>query len=223
MILKIAPISEKSLTVYFYEEKGDMVNREVQRMAHWLRKNPFHGMVEVMASYCSLSVYYDLVKVNQHRTQHQSCYDFVVAYIKKIQGDDYSDPLLFDQKIVEIPMKYDGQDLHFVADKCELSVEELIRIHSKTEYSVVMLGFLPGFTYLGFNAPSLILPRKDTPNLHIPKGSVAIASKFCGIYPSDSPGGWYILGTTDIKLFDAKASPPSIFQVGDRLKFVPVC
>lgn len=120
----------------------------------------------------------------------------------------------------EIPVRYDGEDLASVAEATGLTIRELIVAHASTDYRVAFVGFQPGFGYLAGLPPALHLPRRATPRARIPAGSVAIAGEWAGIYPAPSPGGWHLLGTTDARLFDPSASPPSRLAPGDTVRFV---
>jgi KipI family sensor histidine kinase inhibitor len=129
------------------------------------------------------------------------------------------------QRTIEVPVVYGGEygpDLKDVALYNGLSEEEVIRIHSSVGYLVYMLGFTPGFCYLGGMNDRIAMPRKETPRLRIPEGAVGIADKQTGIYPVESPGGWQIIGRTPLKLFDPGRVPEFMFDAGDILKFVPV-
>lgn len=128
-------------------------------------------------------------------------------------------------RLHEIAVKYDSQhgpDLTRLAGLAKISPEELIHRHAAREYQVYCLGFQAGFAYMGDIDESLRLPRLDTPRTRVPAGSVAIAGKLTGIYPRESPGGWHIIGHTDTRLFDISRADPTLFQPGDRVRFVPV-
>jgi KipI family sensor histidine kinase inhibitor len=130
-----------------------------------------------------------------------------------------------NDKIVEIPILYGGEygpDLSFVADCAKLSENEIISIHSETLYRVYMIGFTPGFPYLGILDSKLHISRRETPRNSIPAGSVAIAEGQTGIYPVESPGGWHIIGKTPVALFDFNLNPPTLVSIGDSVKFVPI-
>jgi KipI family sensor histidine kinase inhibitor len=120
---------------------------------------------------------------------------------------------------VEIPVSYDGQDLPEVAGLTGLDAEEVVRRHTAPEYTVAFLGFSPGFPYLVGLDPALEVPRRDTPRTSIPAGSVALAGNQTGIYPSASPGGWQLIGHTDVALFDPARDPPALLAPGTRLRF----
>lgn len=121
-----------------------------------------------------------------------------------------------------ISVLYDGEDLPAVADRCGLSQDAVVRLHTSTAFTVAFLGFSRGFPYLaGLPAP-LHLPRRSTPRPRVPAGSVAVALDQCGIYPAASPGGWHLIGTTAQQLFDPAQDPPSALRPGDQVRFVQV-
>jgi KipI family sensor histidine kinase inhibitor len=122
---------------------------------------------------------------------------------------------------VEIPVVYDGVDLDHVARQTNLSVAEVIEVHSRTTFEVAFCGFTPGFAYLRELPGILQLPRRETPRTRVPAGSVAIATEYSAVYPRSSPGGWHLLGTTDVILFDASLSDPALLKPGDSVRFVP--
>lgn len=123
--------------------------------------------------------------------------------------------------VVEIGVDYDGADLAWVADACGVTESQVIALHSATEYTVAFCGFAPGFGYLRGLDPRLHLPRRATPRAAVPSGSVAIAAEFAAVYPRSSPGGWHLLGRTELSLFDPDRDPPSLVAPGTRVRFVP--
>lgn len=122
---------------------------------------------------------------------------------------------------LEIPVVYDGADLAEVAELTGLTAEEVVARHGAAEYTVAYLGFSPGFGYLTGLDPVLRLPRRRTPRTSVPAGSVAIAGPYAAVYPSASPGGWWLLGRTGLALWDVRRDPPSLLGPGDRVRFVP--
>ena len=127
--------------------------------------------------------------------------------------------------VLEIPVLYGGEmgpDLPFVAEHAGLSEEEVIRIHSSTEYLIYMLGFTPGFTYLGGMSEKIATPRLKQPRVKIPAGSVGIAGTQTGVYPIDSPGGWQLIGRTPVKMYDPDRETPILPEAGQYIKFYPV-
>lgn len=126
-----------------------------------------------------------------------------------------------DGPLVEIPVTYDGPDLGGVSAATGLSVAEVIERHSSAVYSAAFLGFTPGWAYLIGLDGALHLPRRSTPRTVVPAGSVAIAAEFTGVYPTNSPGGWHLLGHTEATMFDARREKPALVMAGDRVRFVP--
>jgi 5-oxoprolinase (ATP-hydrolysing) subunit B len=137
--------------------------------------------------------------------------------------DDARDAVV-EARTVEVPLRYggaDGPDLRVVADRCGLEEDAVVSAHADAEYVVSFLGFLPGFAYLDGLDRRLHLPRREQPRTLVPAGSVAIAGAQSGIYPFDSPGGWHVIGRTQSTLFDPSREPVSLFELGDRVRFVP--
>lgn len=122
---------------------------------------------------------------------------------------------------VTIDVVYDGEDLGSVAAALEMSIEDVVRLHSGAEYQVAFCGFMPGFSYLIGLDPRLVLPRRDTPRTRVPAGSVAIASEFSAVYPRESPGGWHLLGRSDAPMWRDDREPPALLPPGTRVKFRP--
>ncbi|MXN46585.1 5-oxoprolinase/urea amidolyase family protein [Shinella kummerowiae] len=132
---------------------------------------------------------------------------------------DLSAKIAPSEHLVEIPVRYDGEDLNDVAELTGLSVEEVIRCHTESEFTVAFCGFAPGFGYLVGGDPALHVPRRKSPRTRIPVGSVALAGAFSGVYPQASPGGWQIIGTTPVKMWDIDRDPGALFQPGYRVRF----
>ncbi len=131
-------------------------------------------------------------------------------------------PNEFVAKHHKIKTHYNGADLNYVANFHSLSIDDVINLHSEPQYAVLFLGFQPGFAYLNGLNKQLFTPRRSEPRVKVPKGSVAIGAEQTAIYPADSPGGWHIIGQTDIPLFDATQKSPCLIQPGDTLEFIPV-
>jgi inhibitor of KinA len=125
-------------------------------------------------------------------------------------------------EVVVLPVVYDGPDLPFVAARAGLSAEEVVRLHSEPTYLVHMIGFMPGFPYLGGLNPRLFCPRLDSPRRSVPAGSVAIGGEQTGVYPLEAPGGWRLIGRTSATLYDPSKEPGTLLKAGDRLRFHPV-
>ncbi|HEX5495103.1 MAG TPA: 5-oxoprolinase subunit PxpB [Mycobacteriales bacterium] len=127
-----------------------------------------------------------------------------------------------EPRTVHIPVVYDGADLDWVAEHRGLAVDEVVRRHGAAVYTVAFLGFSPGFGYLSGVDPALHVPRRDSPREKVPAGSVAIAGDLTAVYPQATPGGWRLLGHTELAVFDPKRTPPGLFEPGDLVRFTPV-
>lgn len=134
---------------------------------------------------------------------------------------DAGGPSANASRLVEIPMRYDGPDLADVAQRSRMSVDELVTVHSGREYAAIFLGFLPGFAYCGRLDARIVAPRLERPREKVPAGAVAVADGQTSVYPFASPGGWRLIGTTDVVMFDPRAAEPSRLRAGDRVRFVP--
>ncbi len=209
------PAGDRALLVVFGEEIDLQINRKVHALDRLIARDPFTGLVETVPTYASLLVYYDLLELD-----YATALDAVKQRIERFQDAP-------EQAIhrVDIPTRYGGEygpDLAYVADHNHLTPEEVIRIHSGSEYPVYMMGFTPGFPYVGGMDERIAAPRLESPRTHVPAGSVGIAGKQTGVYPIESPGGWRIIGRTDLKLFDPAAEMPFLLAPGDLVRFVPV-
>jgi 5-oxoprolinase (ATP-hydrolysing) subunit B len=145
--------------------------------------------------------------------------DLVVAAAREQAATEPDRPP--NTELVQLPVRYDGADLTEVADRCGLSIAELIQLHAEAEYTVRFCGFSPGFGYLTGLDPRLRMPRLASPRAQVPAGSVAVAGEYTGVYPRSSPGGWRLLGRTTATLFDLDRRPPALLAPGTRVRFVP--
>lgn len=175
-----------------------------------------------MPAYATLAVFYDIKKISRHT--ETSAFNFVKEYLqqlleKQLQTSIQSSP------VKKIPVCYDelfGIDLKEMSELHRLSINEIISLHTAVIYKVYMIGFLPGFAYMGSVDNKIITPRKDQPRLNVVAGSVGIAAAQTGIYPMDSPGGWQIIGKTPLQLFDTAKSTPCLLSAGDQVQFVSI-
>lgn len=206
---------DSALVVEFGDEISEEVNHKVHALAYVLEKNPLPGLGEAVPTYRSLLIHYDPLRL--------PCDDvkaLVADLLQKCEEISLPEP-----RVIEVPVVYGGEfgpDIQFVAEHNGLSVEEVIRLHSGVTYTVYMLGFSPGFTYLGGLPEVLATPRLPTPRKLVPAGSVGIAGAQTGIYPIATPGGWRLIGRTPLRLFDPTQEPPVPLRPGDRLRFVPI-
>lgn len=200
-------------------EFADTITPETSTMiriaAQSLTEDPIEGIIELVPTFCSLMVYYNPLVIT---------FDELSYRLRgKLRGLDSAD--VFVKKIVQIPVCYGGEygpDIQTVADHAHLSVEEVIDIHSSKDYLIDMLGFLPGFAYLGGLDKRIHTPRLATPRTLIEAGSVGIGGAQTGVYPLPSPGGWQIIGRTPIRPYDPDREEPILYAAGEYLRFVPI-
>ncbi len=208
-------MGDRALIVELGDGINPELNQKVRKLALALGDRSLEGLLDIVPTYRSLLIIYDPLKMGLAKLQHR-----IENLQKKIDEIQIPEP-----KTAEIPVLYGGEygsDLDWVAQFHKISPKEAIRLHSGTTYQVYMIGFNPGFPYLGELPEGLVTPRRETPRTLIPAGSVAIAQKQTGIYPAESPGGWQVIGRTPLKLFDPSQSPPTLLAMGDRVRFFPI-
>lgn len=197
------------------------INTIVAQLFDYCNFHPFIGFVEAVPAYASLTVFYDVLQVRDANPNACTAYavaeNYLITSLKNLASSEIKEPVL-----IEIPVLYDGEDLAFVAEHTQLSIEEVIQIHTQSLYRVYMMGFLPGFAYLGGMDEKIATPRKSTPHTKVPAGSVGIAGKQTGIYPFESPGGWQLIGRTSLESFNMDSPNPTLLKAGDLIRFVKV-
>lgn len=213
----VYPCGDCAVTLQIGAEISEQVNREVVCALNALRKADIIGVVELVPTYTSICIHYDPAMLSYETLQR------TIGQIKiNLSEDNQEAP----GRIVEIPVCYGGEygpDLSFVAQHNGLTPEEVIKRHSEGEYLVYMLGFLPGFAYMGGMDASIACPRLESPRTKIPAGSVGIAGTQTGIYPLSSPGGWQLIGRTPLKMFAIHGDQTQFaLSAGDRVRFVPI-
>jgi inhibitor of KinA len=220
---QLFPLGDSAITVDFGNTIDESINRQVIALFEAIRNNPLPGMIEALPAYSSLTIYYDVPTLRKKISAGTLVFDWISEQLQQ----RLQQPLPTNEKkspLVQIPVCYDpefGIDLINFAAKKNMSPEEVIHIHSEKEYRVYMLGFLPGFSYMGLVDERIDMPRKPQP-ITVAPGSVGIAGRQTGIYPLASPGGWHIIGRTPLTLFDAGKNEPTLLQAGDRIQFVPI-
>jgi len=210
--VQIVPLSDSAVLLRLGESIHPAINRQVHLLAAALTLHPLPGIIETVPGYASLTVHYDPLAL----THAQVC-EWLESLLS-LAAETASRPV----KTVEVPVIYDGPDLDFVAAHCRLTIGEVIRLHASTPYTVYMMGFTPGFPYLGILPEALRVPRRETPRPKVPAGSVGLAGVQTGIYPVESPGGWRLVGRTPLTLFDPQRKPPFLFAPGDEVRFLAV-
>lgn len=213
--MNVIQINESAVLVEFGKIINEEIHRKVKMFCEYLDEHPFNGMIEYIPAFSSVAVIYDPMKIK---------YERIYSLLSEILCN--LNPSFGKQKnIVRIPVCYGGKfgpDIEYVAEYNKISVEEVIKIHSSAEYLVYMIGFAPGFPYLGGMSDKIATPRRKSPRTAIPKGSVAIGGMQTGVYPISSPGGWQIIGSTPEELFRPKEYPPTLIKSGDIVRFYQI-
>lgn len=216
--VRLLPGGDQGLVVEFGTEIDERININVHRLAKDLIQQADAAILEVVPTYRSLLVYFDPLKIS-----HAELGERIRTLLDNAGQQD--NKLEQHGNVVRIPVCYGdefGPDLEFVANHNKLTMEEVIKIHTSTPYLVYMLGFTPGFPYLGGMSEKIATPRLEKPRVKIPAGSVGIAGSQTGFYPVESPGGWRLIGRTPIKAFDPVNANPFLFAAGDYLQFKSV-
>lgn len=208
-------MGDRGLLVELGDGISRQINQKVRALFIEIAGHEVRGIKELVPAYRSLMVVYDPLVVSLSSLKSQ-----IIGIWHTVDEAQLPSP-----RIVEIPVVYGdefGPDLEWVASYHKMAPEEVIRLHTQPTYQVYMIGFMPGYPYMGEVVESLVTPRRETPRTHVMQGSVGIAQKQTGIYPVTSPGGWQIIGRTPIRLFDPQKNPPSFLEMGDRVKFYTI-
>ena len=213
--IRILTAGDSSLLIEFGKEISPEINRKISATIQLMKEQLIEGVVDMIPAFCSLLVNYDprVISYDEIRERMQA-----LVRVDARAGETR-------KRIFEIPVCYGGEygpDIQNIAEHAGLSQEEVIQIHSSRDYLIYMLGFLPGFTYLGGLDERLHTPRLANPRIRIPAGSVGIGGSQTGIYPLDSPGGWQLMGMTPVKTYDPSRETPILVEAGDYIRFVPV-
>lgn len=226
----------KSLPTYTIQSLGDaaavisfgnLIDKEINDLVlflfHHFKRKKHPAIIDIVPAYSSLSFFYDVIKLRSME-HHKSAYETIRRFIEDDLGNDLEyEPL--KPRTIRIPVCYEGlfsPDIKLIAAEKNISVEEIVRVHTQTKYSVYMIGFLAGFPYMGIVDEAIAFPRKHQPRSLIPAGSVGIAGQQTGIYPMNSPGGWQIIGRTPLKVFDKEKENPVWLQPGDEVEFYSI-
>jgi inhibitor of KinA len=213
--VRFLPAGDLALSVELGDEISVEVNTRVRALEYLIEQKALAGVVETVPTYRSLLVYYDPAVVG---------YDALCAALAAL-AEQATPTVLPPARDVELPCCYDaelGLDLEAAARRLDLSVEELVRLHAGATYLVYFIGFTPGLPYMTGAPARLTLPRLDTPRVKVPASSVAIGGIQCCVYSVESPGGFWILGRTPLRLYDPAAAEPILLKPGDRVTFRPI-
>ena len=212
----ISPVGDCAISIDFGQVIDSKINRQIRQVIEQIKVLQLDGIIELVPTYCALLVQYDAMVYT---------YSDICRILDPILQESVTDSVIERVMIVEIPTVYGGEfgpDLGFVASYNHISEAEVVSIHSGTDYLVYMLGFIPGFTYLGGMDPRIATPRVSSPRTLIPAGSVGIAGEQTGTYPSDSPGGWQIIGRTPVTMYDMSKKQAALLQAGDYVRYVSI-
>ncbi len=218
--MRIIPLSENAVTVDFGNEISVELNRKAIALATLLDRTHFPGFVEAVPAYASATVFYDPIKTRVHLPEFSTASDAVIQFLENSLTDLAE--IHEATRTIEIPVIFDESsslDLDYLSEFSGLPSEEVISIFLRRTYRVYMIGFLPGFAYMGDVDERIAAPRRASPRLSVPKGSVGIAGRQTGIYPLESPGGWQIIGRTELEMFTPNADTICPLQPGDNVRF----
>jgi inhibitor of KinA len=204
--MRIQPLGDTALLAELSTRLDTAINTRAIALATALKKR--RDVRQAIAGYASVTVHFD---------PEQTTHDSLGAAIRRLAAK--RPPMAEPGRLHRIPVNYDGPDIAEVGERLQLSRERIIEIHSRAIYRVFLVGFVPGWAYLGPLPDELVLPRREVPRTQVPAGSVAIAGRQSGIYPLPTPGGWHLIGRTSVKLFLPDSDPPCLFRSGDRVKF----
>lgn len=213
--IKYSPAGDQGVVINFGDRISENINQKIYSAVNQINTVGVKGVIEVIPSYTSLLVIYDRHKISYAKLQKK-----LEILIQNLKTDAEQ-----KTRIHHIPVCYEGKyalDIEDVAKHCGLSTDEIINIHTSTDYLIYMLGFLPGFVYLGGMDERIECPRLTTPRTKIPAGGVGIGGKQTGIYPLESPGGWRIIGQTPIKVYDPERNPSILYSMGEKIRFVRI-
>ena len=224
--MNLTPLGDRALLIHLGDTIDEATHRRVRAVWARLTTRTIPGTIEVVPAFASVAVHYDPARVPNERggRSEASPYDRFAAAVAGALGD-LGEESLPASRSVEVPVCYGeayGPDLGEVAERHGLSPDEVVRLHSSATYRVYMLGFAPGFAYLGGLPDVIATPRRPEPRTSVPAGSVGIGGGQTGIYPLVLPGGWQLIGRTPLRLFDARQSSPTVLAVGDVVTFRPI-
>jgi KipI family sensor histidine kinase inhibitor len=207
---------DSGLVAEFGSEISEGINRQITYVTAALDRIKPPGLLDAIPTYRSILLNFDPLRISAEE---------IAGIVSGAMGEFSASPVSAGGEVVEIPVLYGGDtgpDLGFISGHTGLPPEEVIRLHSSAEYLIYMIGFTPGFPYLGGMPKEIATPRLPKPRTSIPAGSVGIAAGQTGIYPVESPGGWQLLGRTPVHIFNYEREPPFLLAAGNYLKFVPI-
>ena len=221
MKYQLSPLGDCAITIELGESISFDIHQTIQSITSYLDDHSPEWMIEYVPTYTTVTLFYDPIKTRWSHCKNSLPYDVVSKQVIQLLST-FETGEITNARMIDIPVCYGeefGPDIEIVAKINHLTIDEVIQIHTSREYLVYMLGFAPGFPYLGGMSEKIATPRKESPRLTIPVQSVGIAGEQTGIYPIETPGGWQIIGRTPLKLFRPNENPPSLLRAGDRVRF----
>jgi inhibitor of KinA len=234
-VLRFAPLGDRAVTVTFGDAIAEATHTRIYAAVEQLEQSGIAGLTELVAAFTSITVHYEPLDVRA--AGDASPYDAFVATLRDVLRDfvrDFVGDFVGDRpanapahtsrerRVVQIPVCYGGDfgpDLDDVARQHGITADDVVRIHTAGDYLVYMVGFMPGFAYLGGLSDAIATPRRTVPRTAVPAGTVGIGGQQTGVYPLVSPGGWNLLGRTPLKMFDPARDHPTLLAAGDRVRF----
>ncbi|NLP49734.1 5-oxoprolinase subunit PxpB [Bacillus sp. RO1] len=216
MKIEFHPLGDTGIQVLFGSDISEETNQQIRMFADYLKKIEIEGITELVPAYTTLTVFYRTDKIS-----YKDLCNTLEAIKEVLQKEEVKSSAI----IYEIPVLYGGDvgpDLSEVASYNEMTEDEVVSTHSSQPYLIYMMGFVPGFPYLGGMSKEIATPRRENPRAKIEAGSVGIAGQQTGVYPLETPGGWQIIGRTPVKLYDPEREEPILLSAGAYIRFVPV-
>lgn len=220
----IFPLGDSALTIDFGNVIDAEINKKVLRLFHQLKNNADVTILDLIPAYSSLTIYYNVAAACKKAGDNETAFEIMAAMIEEETAKEQQATEI-KSNFIEVPVCYSKKfalDIETLADQNKLSVSEVIKIHTSKTYRIYMLGFLPGFAYMGDVDERIAIARRQEPRLSVFAGAVGIAGKQTGIYPLESPGGWQIIGRTPLLIFRKENERPVLFQPGDKVKFYSI-
>ena len=222
--VKFSPLGDNGILIDFGNQIDPITNNKVFDLFHKLKNNNFYFIEDIVPAYSSIALFYDLKPVQNKYQSLVNSFESVKQLVESVLKEDLKTSKSPARKI-KIPVCYADKfalDIQEIAKEKNITVDEIIRIHTSKTYKIYMIGFLPGFPYMGEVDEKIAMPRRSVPRISIPQGSVGIAGVQTGIYPLDSPGGWQIIGKTPYQLFNKEKEEPVLLQPGDEIQFFSI-
>lgn len=220
--VRFSPLGDRAFTITVGDSIDEATHTRVRATSQAIASEQVAGITDLVPAFASVTVHYDPARIEGDPMQ--SPYARLTARLSALLANLRVEGLPAP-RIVEIPVCYGGAlgpDLEEVAKRHEITADEVVRIHAAGDYLVYMVGFMPGFAYLGGLSDRIATPRRSSPRTAVPAGTVGIGGQQTGVYPMESPGGWNLIGRTPLRIFDIARDEHTLFATGDRVRFAPI-